>query len=90
MILPNKYVEPSQSLFYLGAITLDIIQKKRMSLVDLWINFKRSTKENISYTRFLQTLVYLYSAGIISYTKEGEIYNENFKSWNIFSKFRKT
>ena len=58
----------------------DIIQKKRMSLVDLWINFKRSTKENISYTRFLQTLVYLYSAGIISYTKEGEIYNENFKS----------
>lgn len=28
MILPNKYVEPSQSLFYLGAITLDIIQKK--------------------------------------------------------------
>ena len=80
MILPNKYVEPSQSLFYLGAITLNIIERKKISLVDLWINFKKNTKEKISYTRFLQTLVYLYSAGIISYTKEGEIYNENIEN----------
>ncbi len=80
MILPNKYVEPSQSLFYLGAITLNIIERKNISLVDLWINFKKNTKGKISYTRFLQTLVYLYSAGIISYTKEGEIYNENIKN----------
>ena len=80
MILPNKYVEPSQSLFYLGAITLNIIERKRISLVDLWINFKKNTKEKISYTRFLQTLVYLYSVGIISYTKEGEIYNENIEN----------
>ncbi len=80
MILPNKYIEPSQSLFYLGAITLNIIERKRISLVDLWIGFKKNTKEKISYTRFLQTLVYLYGTGIISYTKEGEIYNENIKN----------
>lgn len=80
MILPNKYVEPSQSLFYLGAIALNIIERKKISLVDLWINFKHSTKENVSYTRFLQTLVYLYCAGVISYTREGEIYNENIEN----------
>lgn len=80
MILPNKYIEPSQSLFYLGAVTLEIIGEKKMDFVDLWLKFKKNTKETISYTRFLQTLVYLYSAGIISYNKEGEIYNENFEN----------
>lgn len=80
MILPNKYIEPSQSLFYLGAITINIIKEKRIGLVDLWISFKNSTKEKFSYTKFLQTLVYLYGVGIISYTREGEIYNENFKN----------
>ncbi len=80
MILPNKYIEPSKSLFYLGAIALDIIGVKKIDYVDLWLKFKKNTNETISYTRYLQTLVYLYSVGIISYTKEGEIFNENFKN----------
>lgn len=80
MIFPNKYIEPNQSLFYLGAIILKIIDKNKIDFVDLWLDFKTNTKEKISYTRYLQTLVYLYSIGLISYSKEGEIYNENIKN----------
>lgn len=80
MIFPDKYIEPSQSLFYLGAIILNIIDNNKLEFVDLWLSFKNITKEKISYTRYLQTLVYLYSVGLISYSKEGEIYNENIKN----------
>jgi len=80
MILPNKYIEPSKSLFYLGAIILNVISDKKVEYVDLWFKFKKNTNGTISYTRYLQTLVYLYSIGAIAYNKEGEVYNENIKS----------
>ena len=80
MILPNKYIEPAQSLFYLGAIVLDIVKDKSFDIIDVWLKFKEKTKGKISYTRYLQTLVYLYSTGAIFYNKEGEIYNEGIRN----------
>lgn len=85
MVLPDKYIEPKDSLFYLGSYILKIIVSKKLELAEIWIKFKKETDNTISYNRFLQTLVYLYSIGSIACTEEGEIYNENFKSWNIFS-----
>lgn len=79
MILPNKYIEPSKSLIYLGAIILKIVSSKKIELADIWYKFKKDTKESISYNRFIQTMVYLYSIGSLNYTEEGEIYNENLK-----------
>lgn len=41
MILPNKYIAPTQSIFYLGAVVLKIIKNDSVSIVNLWINFKK-------------------------------------------------
>lgn len=79
MILPDKYTEPDNSLFYLGAFILKIVSNKKLELAEIWTKFKKETSNTISYNRFLQTLIYLYSIGSIAYTEEGEIYNENIK-----------
>jgi len=79
VIMPDKYLEPSQSLFYLGAIILNILENKNINIVDLWLQFKNDTKECFSYTRFLQTLVYLFTINAISYDKRGGIHIENNK-----------
>mgnify|MGYP003288597780 CR=1 FL=1 len=86
MVLPDKYTEPNNSLFYLGSYILKIVASKKMELAEIWIKFKKETSNTVSYNRFLQTLIYLYSIGSITYTEEGEIYNENIKYWNIFPK----
>ncbi len=79
MILPDKYIEPSDSLFYLGALILKIINNKKIELAEIWTIFKKETCNSVSYHRFLQALIFLYSIGSVVYTKEGEIYNENIK-----------
>lgn len=78
MILPNKNIEPKYSLFYTGAILLNIIKNKRYNTIDLWLLVKKNNV--MTYNKYLQTLVYLFSIGSINYTKKGEIYNENIKS----------
>ena len=79
-ILPNKNMGPKQRLVYLGATILRIVNTKKVDLAYLWIKFKNNTKGTISYTRYMQTIVYLYSIGAISYNEEGEIFNENIES----------
>lgn len=78
MILPNKNIEPKHSIFYSGAILLKIINSKKYNIIDLWLLVKKDT--SMTYSKFIQTIVYLYSIGSINYTKKGEIYNENIKS----------
>lgn len=78
MILPNKNIEPKYSLFYTGAILLKIIKNKEYSVIDLWFIAKKST--NITYSKYIQTLIYLFSIDAINYTKKGKIYNENIKN----------
>ena len=78
MILPNKNIEPKYSLFYTGAILLNIIKDKKYNTIDLWLLVKKNN--SMTYNKYLQTLVYLFSIGSINYTKKGEIYNENIES----------
>ena len=78
MILPNKNIEPKYSLFYTGAILLNIIKDKKYNTIDLWLLVKKNNR--MTYNKYLQTLVYLFSIGSINYTKKGEIYNENIES----------
>lgn len=79
MILPSKYIEPKYSLFYMGAILLKKIGNNKYDIIDLWYSIKK--EYNImTYNRYIQTLIYLFTIGSINYTKKGEIYNENIKS----------
>ena len=79
MILPSKYIEPKYSLFYLGAIVLNKLNDKKYNIIDLWLIIKKDNV-SITYTKYIQTLTYLFSIGSINYTKKGEIFNENIKS----------
>ena len=78
MIIPNKYIKPSESIMYLSTIVLQQIGNKKCNVVDLWLKTKANS--NITYNKFLQILIYLNIIGTITYTEKGEIYNENIKS----------
>ena len=54
---------------------LSEIEDKKYDVVDLWLEIKKSS--NITYSKFLQILIYLDIIGAINYNKKGEIYNEN-------------
>lgn len=80
MILPNKYVTLKQSIFYSGAMVLKKIDCKSYNLMDLWLAIKKENNVQINYSKFMQTLVYLYAIGAIGYSVEGFVYNESFKN----------
>ena len=83
MIIPNKYIKPSESIMYLSTIIIKQIGNKKYNVVDLWLEIKANN--NITYNKYLQILIYLNIIGAINYNKKGEIYNENIRSSNIFS-----
>ena len=78
MIIPNKYIKPTESIMYLSTIIITQIGNRKYNIMDLWLKVK--TNNNITYNKFLQILVYLYTIGVIVYTEEGEIYNENIRN----------
>ena len=78
MIIPNKYIKPSESIIYLSAMVIKQIGEKKYNIIDLWLKIKENTK--ITYNKFLQILIYLYTIKAINYTEKGEIYNENIRS----------
>ncbi|WP_057763325.1 ABC-three component system middle component 6 [Cytobacillus praedii] len=85
MILPNKYVSNSESLIGLSALILSVIGKKTIHLDKLWKMFeKKYINEKLNnpptYQKFILTLNLMFMVGMIEYTEEGEIYNENIKS----------
>lgn len=78
MIIPNKYIRPSESIMYLSTIIIKQIGNKKYNVVDLWLEIKANN--NITYNKYLQILIYLNIIGAINYNKKGEIYNENIRS----------
>lgn len=78
MIIPNKYIRPSESIMYLSTIIIKHIGNKKYDVVDLWLEIKANS--NITYSKYLQILIYLNIIGAINYNKKGEIYNENITS----------
>ncbi len=84
MILPNKYVSNSESLIGLSALIINVLGKKSLPLDKLWKQFeKKYNTENLNnpptYEKFILTLNLMFMVGMIMYTDEGEIYNENIK-----------
>lgn len=80
MLLPNKYLNISQSLIGLSSLLLDIIDSTSYSIYDLWAEFKLTQnkyKENISFQKFILVLNTMYITGMISYNEKGDIFNEN-------------
>lgn len=78
MIIPNKYIKPSESIIYLSTIIIKQIGNKKYNVVDLWLEVKANS--NITYNKYLQILIYLNIVGAINYNEKGEIYNENITS----------
>lgn len=78
MIIPDKYIMPSDSILYMSTIILKKLKNKKVNIIDLWIEIKRET--GMTYNRFIQNLIYLNIIGALNYTEKGEIYNENFTS----------
>ncbi len=78
MIVPDKYIMPKDSILYMSTIIIKKLNNKKIDIIDLWLEVKRES--GISYTKFIQNLLYLNIIGVINYTKEGEIYNENIAS----------
>ena len=78
MIIPNKYIKPSESIMYLSTIIIKQIGNKKYNVVDLWLEIKANN--NITYNKYLQILIYLNIIGAINYNKKGEIYNETIRS----------
>ncbi|RLQ91955.1 ABC-three component system middle component 6 [Planomicrobium sp. Y74] len=83
MILPNKYISNSQSLIGLSALVLNALSNKSLSIDKLWKSFEKKYINNHklntapTYQKFLLTLNFMYLIGMINYTEEGDIYNEN-------------
>lgn len=78
MIIPNKYIKPTESIMYLSTIIITQIGNRKYNIMDLWLKVK--INNNITYNKFLQILIYLYTIGVIVYTEKGEIYNENIRN----------
>lgn len=83
MILPNKYVGLSESYIGLSAILLDLLKKKKLSIDALWqkLNKKyiesRKLRNPPTFEKFMLTIDFMHAIGFVSYTDEGEIFNEN-------------
>ena len=81
MILPNKYVSPSNSFIGESAKILSLVGKKKMTIDKLWQKIECSVyNTSISFAKYLQVIIFMYTCGILQYDKEkGVLYNENFQ-----------
>ena len=83
MILPDKYIKPSESYIYISTLVITELKDYRYSITDLWLKIKNKNKK-LSYNKYLQIIIYLYTIGLISYTEKGEIFNENYKNLILY------
>lgn len=85
MILPNKYVPISESLIGISSLILNVLGDKRLTLDELWNNFKNDLKNTNkikhipTYNKFVLSINFMYMTKMINYTENGVIYNENIK-----------
>lgn len=82
MILPNKYVSPSNSFIGESAKLLTLIGNKKLTIDKLWQKLEFSTYQtNMTFTKYIQVITFMYTCGIISYDIEkGVLCNENLQS----------
>ena len=71
MLLPDN-IRPENSVYYNGAVVLEIIQQsKRIKLTELYILVKQ--KKNITYPILILCLDWLYLLNVAVINKKGEV-----------------
>lgn len=77
MILPQKHIKVSESIFGLGSVIIELIQKPK-TFDDLWNDFQRiNNTKNIpslhSLDNFVMALTFLFIIGAIQEGEKGVI-----------------
>lgn len=75
MIIIRNDVKPDSTIYYQGAVLLDILKKHKDSTINLeyLISLVNKTFPSLSINQVLYTLDWLYLLDAISLSKEGEI-----------------
>lgn len=88
MILPNKYIMLSESFLGMGAMILDVLGKKNMTIDKLWTSYDKKyvqagkLNSKPTYQKYIYVLEFMYLTNMITYNEKGEIINENLKPQN--------
>jgi hypothetical protein len=71
MLLPDN-IHPENSIYYNGALVLDIIQQhKRLSIFDLYLKLREET--DVSFPILVLCLDWLYLIDAVNVNKKGEV-----------------
>lgn len=78
MLLPEKHIKLSESLFALGAFVLSCLNKPK-NVDKIWQEMKQKNytsllPANHSYDNFLLSIDYLFTIGAVDMDTEGNIY----------------
>ena len=81
MILPQKHLKLSESLFAIGGYILGIL-KEPLTVDELWVKFHNviilsNPEINCSFDKFILSIDYLFVINLIDANEKGEIYGIN-------------
>ncbi len=81
MILPQKHIKLSESLFGFGGVIMDLLGSKTKNLDALWNEFEKINNTDMfptyqSFDNFLLALDYLFLIGAINQDDKGGLYCE--------------
>ncbi|MCC3359371.1 ABC-three component system middle component 6 [Bacillus sp. REN16] len=77
MILPQKHIKLSESIFAMGAIILSLLDnRKSIGIDELWeklMSKNRNDKiiDNYSFDKFIISLDYLFTIGVVDTNENG-------------------
>ncbi|ADU32523.1 ABC-three component system middle component 6 [Evansella cellulosilytica] len=77
MILPQKHIKLSESIFAMGAIIYSLLDdNKSVGVDELWERLKSKNQnekiiDNYSFDKFIISLDYLFTIGIINSNEKG-------------------
>jgi len=88
MILPDKYVSNSESLLGISSFILSCLKGKSLPIEMIWNDFRKKyintkkLKNPPTYQKFILTINFMFMVGMINYSENGMIFNENIKTHN--------
>ncbi|MFZ3576776.1 ABC-three component system middle component 6 [Virgibacillus sp. DJP39] len=88
MILPDKYISNSESLLGISSFILSVLSKKHLPVETIWKDFQKKyintkkLKNPPTYQKFILTINFMYIVGMVNYSENGMVFNENIKSHN--------
>ncbi|MEK4403463.1 ABC-three component system middle component 6 [Sporosarcina sp. FSL K6-6792] len=86
MILPDKYISNSESLLGISSFVLSVLKAKTLPIETIWKDFQKKyihtmkLKNPPTYQKFILTINFMYIAGMVNYSENGMIFNENIKA----------